>query len=57
MREFVVLYHTGRKKMAFIGTLIHTLIKMVVVGAFAFGGIQLGRHLRNKKTDKNESNA
>ena len=33
-----------------------TIIKMVIVGAFAFGGIKLGRYLRKRKDDK-EANA
>lgn len=39
--------------MVFIGTLIETIIKMVVVGAVAFGGILLGKKLREKKDEKN----
>ncbi len=38
--------------MAFLGALIETVIKMVIVGAFAFGGICLGRHLRKKHDEK-----
>lgn len=38
--------------MEFWATLIETLIKMVIVGAFAFGGIKFGRHLRKKKDAK-----
>ena len=38
--------------MAFLGTLIETLIKMVIIGAVAFGGIVLGKKLRDNK-DKN----
>ena len=38
--------------MAFIGYVISTLIKMVVIGAVAFGGIMLGKMLRNKKQEK-----
>lgn len=38
--------------MAFLGTLIQTLIKMVIVGAVAFGGILLGKNLRKKHDDK-----
>lgn len=40
--------------MAFLATLVETIIKMIIVGAVAFGGIQLGRHLR-KKHDEKES--
>ena len=32
--------------MAFWATLIQTIIKMVIVGAAAFGGIMLGKTLR-----------
>jgi len=35
--------------MAFIATLFQTLIKMIVIGAVAFGGIILGKKLRDKK--------
>ncbi len=38
--------------MAFIGAIIETVIKMVIVGAVAFGGIVLGKTLRNKKQEK-----
>ena len=40
--------------MTFLATLIETIIKMIFVGAVAFGGIQLGRFLR-KKHDEKES--
>jgi len=40
--------------MAFLATLVETIIKMIIVGAVAFGGIQLGRYLR-KKHDEKES--
>lgn len=36
-------------------TLIETLIKMLIVGAAAFGGIQLGKYLRNRKDAKDNS--
>ena len=39
--------------MAFLGELIGTLIKMVIVGAVAFGGIVLGKKLRDNKDKKN----
>ena len=39
--------------MAFLGTLIETLIKMVIVGAVAFGGVMLGKKLRDNKDQKN----
>ena len=35
--------------MTFIATLIQTLIKMVIIGAVAFGGIVLGKKLKDKK--------
>ncbi len=35
--------------MAFIATLLQTIIKMIVIGAVAFGGIILGKKLRDKK--------
>lgn len=38
--------------MAFLATLIETVIKMIIVAAVAFGGIQLGRHLRKKHDEK-----
>lgn len=38
--------------MEFWATLIQTLIKMVIVGAFAFGGIRAGRYLRKRKEEK-----
>ena len=37
--------------MAFIAALIQTLFKMIIVGAVAFGGIMLGKKLRNKKDE------
>ncbi len=38
--------------MEFLIELFKTLIKMIIVLAFAFGGIQLGRFLRKKKDEK-----
>ena len=38
--------------MAFFAALIQTLFKMVVVGAVAFGGIILGKILKDKKNKK-----
>ena len=35
--------------MTFIATLIQTILKMLVVAAVAFGGIMLGKKLRDKK--------
>ena len=40
--------------MAFWATLIQTIIKMVIVGAAAFGGIMLGKPLRKRKNEKNK---
>ncbi len=40
--------------MGFLATLIQTLLKMVIVGAVAFGGILLGKRLRDKKDKKQE---
>ena len=40
--------------MEFIGAVIETVIKMVIVGAVAFGGILLGKNLR-KRHDENNS--
>ena len=40
--------------MKFLSVLIETLIKMIIIGAFAFGGILLGRYLRKKKDEKDE---
>ena len=39
--------------MAFLGTLIETVIKMIIVGAVAFGGVMLGKKLRDNKDKKN----
>lgn len=38
--------------MAFIGSIISTIIKMIIIGAVAFGGIVLGKTLRRKKEEK-----
>ncbi len=38
----------------FLATLIETLIKMIIIGTVAFGGIQLGRYLRKKKDEKDD---
>lgn len=43
--------------MAFLGALIQTLIKMVIVGAFAFGGIKFGQMMRRRKDAKNNENS
>lgn len=42
--------------MGFFVAFVQTIIKMVIVGAFTFGGIKLGRYLRKRKEDK-EANA
>lgn len=42
--------------MEFWATLIQTLVKMVVVGAFAFGGLQFGRLMRKRKDAKKTEN-
>ena len=39
--------------MAFLGALFQTLFKMVVIGAVAFGGVILGKKLRDNKDKKN----
>lgn len=49
----VCLRNIGGTKM-FLATLVETLIKMVIIGAFAYGGIMLGRYLRKKKDEKDE---
>lgn len=38
--------------MGFLAVVIQTIIKMVIVGAFAFGGLKLGRYLRKRKDEK-----
>ena len=38
--------------MAFLGALIETIFKMIIVGAVAFGGIMLGKKLKDKKNAK-----
>lgn len=43
--------------MEFWSTLILTLIKMVIVGGTAFGGIMLGKKLRERKNEKEKSQA
>ena len=40
--------------MTFLVTLMQTIIKMVIIGAVAFGGILLGKYLRTKKDEKDE---
>ena len=38
--------------MAFLGAVIETVFKMVIVGGVAFGGILLGKHLRKRQDEK-----
>lgn len=38
--------------MAFLGEVILTVIKIVIVGIFAFAGLLLGRSLRRRKEEK-----
>jgi len=38
----------------FLTALIEALIKMIIIGAVAYGGIMLGRYLRKKKEEKDE---
>ncbi len=40
--------------MEFLQAIMETLVKMIIVGAFAFAGIMLGRLLRNKKDKRKE---
>ena len=40
--------------MTFLSVLFETILKMVIIGAVAFGGICLGRYLRKKKDEKDE---
>ena len=38
----------------FLTALIEAIIKMIIIGAVAYGGIMLGRYLRKKKDEKDE---
>lgn len=38
--------------MGFLAGLIQAVIKMFFIGAAAFGGIELGKHLRIRKNEK-----
>lgn len=38
--------------MIFVNMLIQVLVKMVIVGVFAFAGLMLGRYLRRRREDK-----
>ena len=40
--------------MTFLLEIGETLLKMVIVGLAAYGGITLGRYLRRKKEEKDE---
>ena len=40
--------------MAFLQAIIQTLVKMIIVGAFAFAGLMLGRALKNLKDKRKE---
>ena len=40
--------------MAFLASLFQTIVKMLMIGLAAFGGIQLGKYLRKKKDEKGE---
>lgn len=40
--------------MAFVSALIESIFKMVVIGAASFGGIKLGKYLRDRKDAKTE---
>ena len=40
--------------MTFLATLFETIFKMIIIVLVSFGGIQLGRYLRNKKDEKDE---
>ena len=40
--------------MTFLITLVQSIIKMLIIGAVAFGGVMLGKYLRKKKDEKNE---
>lgn len=41
----------------FLSALVQTLFKMVVLAAVAFGGIMLGKKLRDKKDAKEKQDA
>lgn len=41
----------------FLSTLVQTLFKMVVLAAVAFGGIVLGKKLRDNKDAKDKQDA
>ena len=40
--------------MEFLTAIIETLVKMIIIAAFAFGGIQFGRYFRKKKEEKDD---
>ena len=43
--------------MAFLATLIQTLVKMVIIILFAFGGVKLGKKLRDNSDAKKAAEA
>lgn len=43
--------------MAFVSTLIGTVLKMIVIAAVAFGGILAGKRLRERKNAKKAAEA
>ncbi len=43
---------SGGTNMEFLADLIATLVKMAIVIAFSFGGVMLGKKLREKKDKK-----
>ncbi len=40
--------------MAFLAVLIKTIIKMLIIGVAALGGVVVGKYLRKKKDEKDE---
>lgn len=46
--------YTWRCSMGFLAAIFQTLVKMIIVGAVAFGGIMLGKRLRDKKDEKDK---
>lgn len=50
------IYDQEAIDMAFFSSLIGYLFKMVVIGAVAFGGILLGKKLRDNKDAKTSAN-
>ena len=58
MLKYFEVFYDGhcrwRYFMTFLSVLFETILKMVIIGAVAFGGICLGRYLRKKKDEKDE---